>query len=538
MKKNQKLGFTLIELLAVVVILAVIALISTPIILDLIENSQKGAFKNTAYGIIEAGKYNYTNEIIKSSDVKAMAFSYVDGVETSNPSGRKLDYKGDRPKTGAVLLNAEGQIAIAIYNGKFCASKSYTDTQATISEITEDECLLTINTDTSAASAPVLSTNMIPITWNNGKWVKASASNMPGATQWYDYSNQKWANVALVNQSSRTGYVASTVGTEVLEADVMAYLVWIPRYKYKLFNVGASTVTPNAIDVVFENKTTPKSVSIINGSYLTHPAFTFGTTELNGIWVGKFETTGTAAIPTIKPSITALVNQTAHDQFVSAQLFDTDTIYGLASTNDSHMMKNTEWGAVAYLSRSVFGKNSEVWLNSSSTYKTGCGAISASAAASSTCQLYDTGNGQQASTTGNVFGVYDMSGGSYERVMAAPYDAATNINIYMPTTSGFTTTSAITVAYLNDSANARYLDKYNYATTYTDYSRRILGDASSETRAWYADYGRLLYTASTTSWSLRGDTSANLTATGIFAHRYTNGAIGANVAFRVTLIAE
>ena len=39
--KNRK-GFTLIELLAVIVILAVIALIATPIILNMIENAKKG----------------------------------------------------------------------------------------------------------------------------------------------------------------------------------------------------------------------------------------------------------------------------------------------------------------------------------------------------------------------------------------------------------------------------------------------------------------------------------------------------------------
>ena len=49
----MKKGFTLIELLAVIVILAIIALIATPLILNTIEDSRKGAFKNSAYGIIK-----------------------------------------------------------------------------------------------------------------------------------------------------------------------------------------------------------------------------------------------------------------------------------------------------------------------------------------------------------------------------------------------------------------------------------------------------------------------------------------------------
>lgn len=53
MKLNKK-GFTLIELLAVIVILAIIALIATPIILNVISDAQEGADRNAAYGYIEA----------------------------------------------------------------------------------------------------------------------------------------------------------------------------------------------------------------------------------------------------------------------------------------------------------------------------------------------------------------------------------------------------------------------------------------------------------------------------------------------------
>ena len=49
MKKN-KTGFTLIELLAIIVILAIIAVITVPIILNIIEDSRKGAAKDSVYG--------------------------------------------------------------------------------------------------------------------------------------------------------------------------------------------------------------------------------------------------------------------------------------------------------------------------------------------------------------------------------------------------------------------------------------------------------------------------------------------------------
>ena len=53
MKQNKK-GFTLIELLAVIVILAIIALIATPIILSMINNARKSAAKSSALGYVES----------------------------------------------------------------------------------------------------------------------------------------------------------------------------------------------------------------------------------------------------------------------------------------------------------------------------------------------------------------------------------------------------------------------------------------------------------------------------------------------------
>ena len=51
MKKD---GFTLVELLAVVVILAVVALIATPIILNVINDAKKSSIKQSAVGYVDA----------------------------------------------------------------------------------------------------------------------------------------------------------------------------------------------------------------------------------------------------------------------------------------------------------------------------------------------------------------------------------------------------------------------------------------------------------------------------------------------------
>ena len=92
--------------------------------------------------------------------------------------------------------------------------------------------------------------------------------------------------------------------------------------------------------------------------------------------------------------------------------------YGFSTTDETHMMKNMEWGAVTYLSHSKYGINKEIAINSANTKTTGCGPQSeGSTSSGATCNGYTTTLGQSASTTGNVSGVYDMSGGAWEYMM-------------------------------------------------------------------------------------------------------------------------
>ena len=52
----MKKGFTLIELLAVIIILAVIALIATPIVLNVVDRSKLESNRNSVYGLIDTGR--------------------------------------------------------------------------------------------------------------------------------------------------------------------------------------------------------------------------------------------------------------------------------------------------------------------------------------------------------------------------------------------------------------------------------------------------------------------------------------------------
>ncbi len=387
---------------------------------------------------------------------------------------------------------------------------------------------------------PQLDDGMIPVVISDTGVVQTINST---DSNWYSYKNKEWANVVLVNNSSRSNYL-NTTGVIVNESHILAYYVWIPRYKYKIWSVDNDNKKgkEQEIQIVFENKNDEKSLGTQVGEYRTHPAFTFGNTELNGIWVGKFETTGTADTPTIKPDLVSLTDQKVSIQFATAQKLGTSA-YGSTSKVDAHMMKNSEWGAVAYLSHSKYGVNREVYFNNSSNMYTGRsgGNVGGSTAINtvytdrtSTMQYntygYYTWDGylleynknnkttthdisKVASTTGNITGVYDMSGGAWEYVMGVFANSNgilwsgndKNYNSGFTGLLGSNGTSYTGVSF----PDSKYYDKYMAesgtsinALTACD-GGICYGHGLSEVKNWYGDYAYFV-SANKTPWFHRG----------------------------------
>ena len=437
----------------------------------------------------------------------------------------------------------------------------------TINNITENkECNLTLkqgNLDKSGANSPDLVQGLIPVVYYNNKWVKADESNSNSTYQWYDYDNKKWANAVLVTSTNRSKYQNASAGTTITESDILAYYVWIPRYKYKVWNINKviGTDSYNArttgIDIVFENE--KESTGTIkctydfsvtdnsklsetctgsNGDYYTHPAFTFGSNNIRGFWIGKFELTGDSSKLTILPNLSTIRNQviSAYSTLIQ-NMQASSNIYGLSTSRtntDSHMLTNYEWGAVAYLTNSKYGRCTdgsctEVTINNCSSFITGIGADSVSASQSSTtctttANKYNGTKGVLASTTGNITGVYDMSGGSYENAMGNISSTSGSYTFY-PSSSGFasgwytTSTAKYVTTYTYDSSNS---------SNQTAYNRGRLGDATGEvvlstgdSGGWYSDITNFPYY--TTSWFLRGAFSYGSTKAGIFSFSYVDG---------------
>ena len=142
--------------------------------------------------------------------------------------------------------------------------------------------------------------------------------------------------------------------------------------------------------------------------------------ELPGLWIGKYEVSqsdagttkdemGNSGIIQIKPGVTSWRNITIGQMYENAKKYSTEL--------KSHMLKNSEWGAVVYLTHSKYGRNgTEVTKNNNSNFITGNAGDTVNATESTNINQYNTKKGMLASSTGNVYGIYDLSGGAWEYV--------------------------------------------------------------------------------------------------------------------------
>ena len=378
---------------------------------------------------------------------------------------------------------------------------SFTKTSTNIIEATVGK--LKNNIDTSGANSPVLASNMIPVYYDeiNNVWKKADVNNKDSSYQWYSYNSTgdkkgMWANAVTVKEANRQTYLNANVGTPISMDDITTMWVWIPRFNAVTpsnYN-GGTKAKPNAIDVTFVKQNEPAI-----------DAFTFGDKELSGFWYGKFEIGGTLASSctnetcnvsniVVKPNVSSLRNQTVSSFFYASRSMEqTGNSFGFVSSEvDTHMSKNNEWGAVAYLTHSIYGRCTtsttctEIGINNNSSFITGYGSP-AKTTLDKNNGTYDTDLGKDASTTKNIYGIYDMSGGAAEFVMG----------VYNKTISG---------SGFNNLPDSKYYNNY----TTTSYQ----GHALAETAGWYDNYN--IVPSTSYPWFVRGGNYGN-SGSGIFS---------------------
>ena len=540
----------------------------------------------TTFSVKNRATYDYAIDIVLnitsiSTELKSESFKYIilssdteNGEYTSVASGDFTNMVvGDNTIGGEVIpKKATKYFKFIVYIDGSVENNSNVMGKALSGE-------LNVTAHENEPNPPALVDGLIPVKYDktNETWVKADSTNTNN--DWYNYKDKKWANAVLVSDTNRNSYINGSVGTQIPESDVLAYYVWIPRYKYRVWNINKDMNMTNnlnakdsGIDILFENNKestgtiscnydftiTDGSLSEIcrgsNSEYYTHPAFSFGNDEVTGFWVGKFEISSetpdvltsnnyygggnvTNLTVRIKPNVRSWRNNTVTNFYkVIYDMQIENNIYGLntsRSNTDSHMLKNMEWGAVAYLTNSKYGRCTnntctEVTINNSSDYITGNAGISVSASqASGTTNAYDTTAGQLASTTGNIYGIYDMSGGAYEYVMGNMSSAAGSYTYYA--SSGGSNYSY--------TGNEKYIDTYANGSSNTDQTamnRSRLGDATGETKSWYSDYAYFVY--STTSWFDRGGYYSAATSAGPFSFSSHNGGSSTYYSARLALL--
>ncbi len=413
------------------------------------------------------------------------------------------------------------------------------------------------------------SSELIPVMIDN----KGVVTYADVKEEWYNYENKEWANAVILVDNPSKEY---NVGNIIKESDIESYFVWIPKYSYQLWDIG----NYNSLTEVDDEKvheipirfglsetddlnegecTTPMNEERTQalsgetgncqvGDYMTHPAFISMNT--NGLWVGKFETGYKGETPgninsSDKVQIKPNVYSWGSIQIANAHL----TSYNYKREMDSHMMKNTEWGAVAYLQHSQYGSAKSVRNNNNTAYITGyasvneptlgCGAYTEHERTNLGLDgektiNYNNPGSQVASTTGNYSGIYDMSGGQFEYTLSFMKDRETGFITGRSSSlnSGFSgkyvNGSIITTG--TDIPESKYWDMYSYWSNDVDYRNRILGDAtgeigpfaskaySTDTRrisSWYEDESRM-FPSTVIPFTIRGGDVRRGVGAGIF----------------------
>ena len=310
-------------------------------------------------------------------------------------------------------------------------------------------------------------------------------------SKWYSYTAQTgdtivkgtshWANVKITKDGADS------------------YFVWIPRYAYRIvyfdtpenaeaYRADKSQTTgiigySDARGIVDAEGKTPSdlqepetSIAVGEKKLRTHPAFETDldqggwSSKLEGIWVAKYEVSQSGTTIKSTPGVSSYRSKTIGEMYTLGYNYDRN--------KESHLMKNSEWGAVAYLTESKYGRNGTAVTSNSAGYYT----AGASGATPITNKLQ--------STTGNEYGIFDTVGGAYEYVAGYIADSSQNYgNSFASTddtTNNKTESTPYATVYQKTDSNI-YTDNYNININ------KIFGDATTETStsgsgatSWYS----------------------------------------------------
>ena len=440
-----------------------------------------------------------------------------------------------------------------------------------------------------------------------GKEEKVSDSSK---NDWYNYSEKKWANAKTTNDGSMWVWIpryAYKINKSNQTFDVVFLVGTTDNYYDKDGKLQTAKRQTSETDIPDATK-----------DYVVHPAFTNESSigyanggwrkELTGIWISKFEA-GYVDKDTFnanKAKYTSSVNYTQvtgytpaekyedasnylngiygsnatkityptfqggkysmnyinhSDAFsISRALTDSNNIYKLSNKEtDSHLIKNSEWGAVSYLGQSQYGlngtnicinnlntNNSEEYVYAKTGYASKNGNDSEATNSTNDVWKWNEKGGTAASCTGTIYGIYDMSGGTWERSAAIVNNGNDrgNLNTYgkaiMNALNNGKSSEYVTV-YPTGESKGQSLDdasKSNYAA-----NTKIYGDAIRETStaglgqtSWHDDYSS--FVGAHGPFFVRSGFCWYTSGVGLFCFYRNDGYSAYDSGFRSVLVAQ
>ncbi len=250
----KRKGFTLIELLAVIVILAIITLIATPMILGVIEKARKGASEQSALGYIDAVEKQVAINQVKNENL------INDGTYNVPMTG--ITVKGESPTKGWLKIEKGMVTNYSFVIGKYVITKGSETVKGDEPTKSEEEVIKTY---------PVYS-NGTAIYYNpetNSKCDESEAvsttGTKTGCMKWYTF-NDEGKNASTVNMildhntTAKVAYNSTKINTEPKE---VATALTTDTSTWNS-NLNARLITADEIATITENKNFNSSTTTID----------------------------------------------------------------------------------------------------------------------------------------------------------------------------------------------------------------------------------------------------------------------------------
>ena len=554
---------------------------------------------NVFYPNNGTGTFNKGNDIVTSGTMTNQHFVYNVAQNLQNNSFSRAGYIFNGWNTeidGTGTSYDEGQSVSELTTQDNAIVNLYSQ-WILIEDIIDDDVHLADGSwnEDEGINTPKLVDGLIPVTYNNDGSVTELTSE--DYSDWYDYSNKEYANAITKDQND----------------NITGYWVWIPRYEY-IVNSATQSFTVKFIPV--------EQIVEDSGYEHIHPAFRDGSQthymngewdqELPGFWVAKFpagyqkntitDSNGTLSttisnsndtlvlsnknytnsifgdsvnvpigtiddttkmsLPVFNPLTYAYNMLSIGDSYTLAQqVSKSSNFYGLNENTYSHMLKNSEFGAVTYLALSQYGRNgTEPNINNYYTtfmeepYREAVTGVYADVSeewmSDTLGSAWYTAIGQLGSSTGNMTGVYDLNGCVGERAAGYMSNGSYSLELCEGELNWINTTANVN-AYLTESS--KYYTVYTYdqnsdtpADNWAKYnslrtSTYGYGDAILETstgggsglNSWYSAISE--YTENDYPFLERGGNLAAGVNSGIVTFEQGPGYPNSTVGFRVAL---